>query len=731
VGPAATIQAWVGQGLLLSPDWALDVASDECGSVRIRGEVPVFTDVDAYYKSPTGPKIPGKLQATTYQLRFTPNAGLPPSLRHLPPSYFCVPVASIRKVERSQPRGRDPGTAFQIDVVCKDVRVLSLGFADEAMADKMATHIRMVAFPPKIEFLQAFSDPPKGGPAAVAAAAVQTGWDFYDHHAELARIGVLRVVNPRTGERLYRASTLNSAYAFSPTYPAVLVFPERASDAHMQVVASFRSKARVPALTWMHPGNKTTLWRCSQPRVGMGGNTCDQDEQMLRMIREANVYSRDFASPLLLADCRPRVNAMANKAGGGGYEVYAGTQLEFMGIQNIHVVRDSHKKLEALALHSSPADVNWAAAVHDAGWLYHVRTVLSAALFVAESMHRKGQCVLVHCSDGWDRTAQVCGLAQLLLDPFYRTAKGYCLLIAKEWCSFGHKFNDRAGHREEKDDGDISPVFVQYLDATWQILRLFPNAFEFDARMLLLIAHHTYSCRFGTFLGNNERERAEANLPVLTPSLWGYVLSRADLFRNPSYDPGAGDVLLPHPASVLRHVTVWTDWFLRWAPYPSSPACVRMEKYAPAVYNHAPVLAATLPKPQGQAAAVAAAAVAKSGAASPAAPPPAVAAGAAATAAAPAAAAAAEPPVAPSTPVAGAAAVVAGEKAASTPAAAAPASSASEGEGTAVAAAAVDGEAEVDAAEQEAEQEAYATFLPHDDDAEAAAAAASAGAADD
>ena len=32
-----------------------------------------------------------------------------------------------------------------------------------------------------------------------------------------------------------------------------------------------------------------------------------------------------------------------------------------------------------------------------------------------------GRPVLVHCSDGWDRTAQVVSLAELLLDPYYRT----------------------------------------------------------------------------------------------------------------------------------------------------------------------------------------------------------------------------------------------------------------------------------------------------------------------
>ena len=32
--------------------------------------------------------------------------------------------------------------------------------------------------------------------------------------------------------------------------------------------------------------------------------------------------------------------------------------------------------------------------------------------------------MLVHCSDGWDRTAQACSVASILLDPYYRTIKG-------------------------------------------------------------------------------------------------------------------------------------------------------------------------------------------------------------------------------------------------------------------------------------------------------------------
>ena len=42
-----------------------------------------------------------------------------------------------------------------------------------------------------------------------------------------------------------------------------------------------------------------------------------------------------------------------------------------------------------------------------------------------------------YSSDGWDRTAQISAIAQIMMEPYYRTTEGLCVCIAKEWLAFG------------------------------------------------------------------------------------------------------------------------------------------------------------------------------------------------------------------------------------------------------------------------------------------------------
>ena len=119
--------------------------------------------------------------------------------------------------------------------------------------------------------------------------------------------------------------------------------------------------------------------------------------------------------------------------------------------------------------------------------------------------------VLVHCSDGWDRTAQLTATSMVLLDPFYRTIKGFEILVAKEWLSFGHKFQQRIGHGSNNHtDDQRSPIFVQFIDCIWQITQQFPSAFEFNETFLITILDEMY--RYG-----NQGRGAHLHLATLCP----------------------------------------------------------------------------------------------------------------------------------------------------------------------------------------------------------------------
>jgi hypothetical protein len=108
-------------------------------------------------------------------------------------------------------------------------------------------------------------------------------------------------------------------------------------------------------------------------------------------------HTRDAS--LIIADARPKLNAVANKFKGKGYENTASYRdkhiaLIFMGIANIHVMRNSQKKVT-----SSLENGNWEASLINSKWLHHIKLVVSSACRVAANI-TSGQSVLVHCSDG-------------------------------------------------------------------------------------------------------------------------------------------------------------------------------------------------------------------------------------------------------------------------------------------------------------------------------------------
>lgn len=359
-----------------------------------------------------------------------------------------------------------------------------------------------------------------------------------------------------------------------------------------------------------------TITRCSQPLVGFSQSRSIQDEKLVEAIfqshwapesRASNAPIYGATSTNLIMDARPTTNAVANTARGAGTENmdhYREGRKVYLGIDNIHAMRESLAKVvealkEADVMSASinddlPGQVGYLSlldrqALRRSGWLKHISNILEGTVLLIRNVHVNSSHVLIHCSDGWDRTAQLSSLSQLCLDPFYRTVRGFQILVEKDWLGFGHRFLDRCGHLSsdkffvtpvENSNGgtdakqalafltsvqnriisphhikETSPVFHQFLESVRQIQRQFPQRFEFNERFLHQLYYHLYSCQFGTFLFNCERERrvGENGPPPCdsTISVWDSFNSapEAKMNLNSDYDSSLDD-----PASRLPNV---------------------------------------------------------------------------------------------------------------------------------------------------------------------------------
>ncbi|KAG8465986.1 hypothetical protein KFE25_005556 [Diacronema lutheri] len=480
---------------------------------------------------------------------------------------------------------------------------------------------------------------------------------------------------------LWRLSAWNASFRACATYPTRVAVPAAVSDAELDEAACFRARGRLPVLCWRPPvaasAHAPALLRSGQPLVGAtDGARSRADEALLREAARASAIGL-----LYILDLRGHLAASANRVRGGGSEdtrLYPFAELQFCDISNAAAVRASYGRLRRLctergavaaAVHGGSGFADgaisgglgaggaptlggahgwdnsaaaarplshgpWLERVHATGWLAHSSSLLRAATRAAQLL-TAGAAVLVHCSDGWDRTSQVVSLTQLLVDARARTVVGFASLVEREWCAMGFRFRDRAGlARSGVDDpsgaagaagggaaacgaagggaaggaldGDVgeAPIFVQWLDAVWQLLAQFPTDFEFDGRLLAHLSDASRSARFCDFLANCALERAALARDALCapPSVWATVLEPGEdgrlgrpsaAFLNAAYVPhgampaasarappragagappaaptpaagayaGAGAVL--YPASAPKRLRLWEGHFLR------------------------------------------------------------------------------------------------------------------------------------------------------------------------
>ncbi|KIW06230.1 uncharacterized protein PV09_02706 [Verruconis gallopava] len=620
--------------------------------------------------------------------------------------WITYPMISYCVYRPSPPASHQPPT---IRLRCRDFTFIAFNFLTDKEARAVFESIRACTCRlGSLDKLLAFSY------HSVPREKKINGWALYDARKEFARQGI----GPKNTDKGWRITEINKDYTYSPTYPAVLVVPSSISDNVLNYAKTYRSRARIPVLTYLHPINNASITRSSQPMVGVRGNRSAQDEKLVAAVWASSKPTRpttksapatprgsrstsdlsDFVDRPsadsigdsqagdgtgkssesdiktvsdgtgsesgelprvygaqqmnLIVDARPTVNAYAMQAVGMGTENmdnYKGAVKEYFGIDNIHVMRKSLQDvIEAMRdsdFTSLPPDREKLA---KSGWLKHIGLLVDGGVRIARQVGIFHSHVLIHCSDGWDRTSQLSSLAQLCLDPYYRTLDGFITLVEKDWLSFGHMFRHRTGHlssekwfeieneriandraslngtqtsggggnafenalskaqgffkKNDKDSEDsdsdeppysgkktssledqkyatkvkeTSPVFHQFLDATYQIMYQFPTRFEFNERFLRRLLYHVYACQYGTFLFDNEKERVEWRAKERTKSVWDYIYSKKEEFLNKDYDPEVDDHVQGKERIILptkEKVRWWAEMFGRTDEEMNGPA---------------------------------------------------------------------------------------------------------------------------------------------------------------
>eukprot|EP00056_Hartaetosiga_gracilis_P009379 m.134361 g.134361 ORF g.134361 m.134361 type:complete len:752 (-) comp13113_c2_seq2:139-2394(-) len=358
------------------------------------------------------------------------------------------------------------------------------------------------------------------------------GWDLFDMLREYERMGF---VGESARNDTWRLTTMNNELRKCTSYPRHLVVPNKVDDDVIEEVFKHRELGRIPVAVYRDSIKDAVLVRCGQPRT-QKGKTCYQDAQLLRNIQAACEGRSGFIFDT-------RTAAVANKNGGSEPtargQPYSSWKMMNIGLKTVRDLQMSFDKLlDACSDCSMDASVFWGK-VESSGWLYQIRMCLFAAVAGAKQIREEGNPVVVHGTSGYDNTSIITSLIQLLLDPFFRTIKGFVRVIEKEWLWMGHPFSSRHQQYYMNPMGVQSPVFLLFLDCVHQCIKQFPYCFEFDDALLFDLHSASQDCEYGTFMFDTQLEREAQAKSKHFKSFWPTVLEDegADKYTNPFYNP--------------------------------------------------------------------------------------------------------------------------------------------------------------------------------------------------
>ena len=168
------------------------------------------------------------------------------------PVVLDLPLGLVSRVDRVGV-SRKLGNTYGFEVVCKDIRTLKFVLTEAETSGHPRRQI--------IEALESNAFPLSNASQLFAfkfeeqcGTEDNNGWRVYDPTEELKRMGL--------PNKQWLISNVNQNYRICDTYPTILGLPAKTTLDELHMVAKFRSKGRIPVLSWIHPESRVTITRC-------------------------------------------------------------------------------------------------------------------------------------------------------------------------------------------------------------------------------------------------------------------------------------------------------------------------------------------------------------------------------------------------------------------------------------------------------------------------------------
>ncbi|KAK4015020.1 hypothetical protein OUZ56_027535 [Daphnia magna] len=289
----------------------------------------------------------------------------------------------------------------------------------------------------------------------------------------------------------WRVCSANENYQLSASLPQGFVVPRSLSDNQILKASKHFMGNRPPVWCWGH------INKCVIVRMAVLHNFITDTQQESIMLEHVRKSHPNLREPLIL-ELDKSMPTLA--------EIHASwcklRDSSCCPLDNIQKFWEQDSRSLSL--------------LNGSRWPHHVMICLRMANRVVEAVSQHQVSVVLQESESRDLSAVISSLAQLIMDPHFRTINGFQSLVQKEWVTLGHAFTKRFGRISEYENQQ-SPLFQLFLDCVWQMQHQFPMSFEFSETYLTSLWDSLHNTVFDTFSFDSDRIRYLMTQPQQQP----------------------------------------------------------------------------------------------------------------------------------------------------------------------------------------------------------------------